>query len=402
MPHTPRLNPIKVSSGAIGSVAALRDALGISQSELALALALPASERYGERSVPKPNGAVRTVHNPHHLIRKIQRRVNRRIFANPRVISWPDHVFGSIPNDDLSISPAAEKDYVNCARQHCRAKSILSVDIKDFFDNIHKDRVEEIFKDFLKCGTEVSRILADLCCKEDHVVQGALTSSYIATLCLYSNEGSVVQRLRHKGLRYTRLVDDITVSSTVYNYEFGYVLRQIEGMLDEVGLPLNLDKTRIQNAGMRPLIVHGLRVDFHEPRLPPDEPKKIRASVKNLEFLASTPGYRASRTYRRDFNRCLGRVNKLHRVGHSQHRPLLRRLRCIAPLPSHKDIERATRQVEKLEKDGANPAYRDSYWFYKRWHVASQRLAILKRSFPNIAKELRVRLRALFPGKAYE
>jgi len=329
--HVPRLNPIKVSTGAIASVDALCNALDITPAEVAQALALSPSERYQERAIPKPNGSSRIVHNPHHLIRKIQRRINRRIFSNSNIILWPDHFFGSIPNDDLSISPAAEKDYVNCARQHCGAKSILSVDIKDFFDNIHRDRVIEIFTDFLKCSSKVADALANICCKEDHVVQGALTSSYLATLCLYSNEGLVVTKLRHKGLRYTRLVDDITISGCISQYDFSFAIRQVQVMLDAIGLPINTDKTKIQYVGMKPLIVHGLRVDFGEPRLPPDEPRKIRASVKNLELLAATPGYRASRAYRKDFNRCLGRVNKLDRVGHTQHQTLLDRLRQVTP-----------------------------------------------------------------------
>ncbi|WP_315531634.1 reverse transcriptase family protein [Delftia acidovorans] len=400
--HTPRLNPEKASKGAIATIGALCSALNITRSEIRHALSLSASERYQEQIIPKTNGADRTVNNPHHLIRKIQRRINKRIFSNPHVILWPDHVFGSIPNDDLSISPAADKDYVNCARQHCSSKSILSVDIKDFFDNIHKKRVKEIFSEFLKFGPEVSEVLANLCCREDHVVQGALTSSYIATLCLYSNEGLIVEKLRHKGLRYTRLVDDITISSPIAQYDFSFALRQVERMLDEVGLPLNTNKTKIQNAGMKPLIVHGLRVDFNQPRLPPDEPRRIRAAVKNLELLASTPGYRASRAYRRDFNRCLGRVNKLDRVGHVQHKTLLERLRRILPLPSHKDIERAEQQVARLQKDSVKTGYQDTYWFHKRWHVASQRLGILKRSFPNKALELRVKLRVLYPKSRYE
>ena len=402
MLYTPRLNPEKVSVGSIATISALCNALDITSSEVTQALSLSASERYQEHTVPKPNGSCRTVHNPHHLIRKIQRRINKRIFSNPDVILWPDHVFGSIPNDDLSISPAAEKDYVNCARQHCESKSILSIDIKDFFDNIHKDKVREIFSDFLKFGPEVSDVLANICCQEDHVVQGGLTSSYLATLCLYSNEGLVVKRLRHKGLRYTRLVDDITISSKIAQYDFSYALRQVENMLDEAGLPLNADKTRVQNAGMKPLIVHGLRVDFSQPRLPPEEPRRIRASVKNLELLASTPGYRASRAYRRDFNRCLGRVNKLARVGHTQHEVLLKRMKRILPLPSHKDIERAERQVARLQKDSAKAGYQDTYWFHKRWYAASQRIGILKRSFPNKALELREKLRDLYPKTRYE
>ena len=380
LPHSPRFNPIKTASGVIADIDALCKALDITRNEFDDALKIPPEERYKKRDVPKKDGSSRSVNNPHYLIRKIQRRINRRIFANPNVILWPDHVFGSVPNDNSSASPYGAKDYINCARQHCEAKSVLSVDIKDFFDNIHAETVKGIFTEFLKYGDEVSDALTNLCCNGKSIVQGALTSSYIATLCLHTSEGLAVNRLRHKGLVYTRLVDDITVSSKAFQYDFNFAIRQIEQMLDEANLPINKNKTRIQYASMSPLIVHGLRIDFNQPRLPPDEPGKIRASVKNLELLAASPGYRASRAYRKDFNRCLGRVNKLSRVGHSQHPKLLCRLQRILPLPSHKDIERSERQVSRLEKDSLKPGYVETYWFHKRWYVASERLSILKRS----------------------
>lgn len=400
--HVVRLHPEKVANSSISSIANLCYALDISAEELANARALSAESRYSPSVVPKKDGSERVVHNPHHLIRKIQRRINKRIFSNRDIIAWPDHVFGSIPNDDLSISPAAEKDYVNCARQHCGAKSVLSVDIKDFFDNIHFEQVAEIFQNFLKYPEDVSNALADVCCKGSNVVQGALTSSYIATLCLFAVEGDLVKRLRHKGLVYTRLVDDITISSKIANYDFGFALKQVEQMLHSADLPLNDGKTRLQYASMKPLIVHGLRIDFAQPRLPPDEPRKIRASVRNLELMAGSPGYRASRAYRRDFNRCMGRVNKLGRVGHSQHTDLLKRVQCVLPLPSHKDIERAERQVARLEQDYSKPNYRNSYWFYKRYYVAMERLGILRRSFPKKASELNKRLVIMRPKGKYE
>ena len=143
-------------------------------------------------------------------------------------------------------------------------------------------------------------------------------------------------------------------------------------------------------------------MDYQQPRLPPEEPRRIRAAVKNLEMLAQSPGYRASRTYRKDFNRCMGRVNKLARVGHSQHVPLATRLKRILPLASHKDIERAEKLIARLQLDVAKPNYTSSFWFYKRINVASERLGILKRSFPAKAAELRKTLSVLKSQSAYE
>lgn len=402
MPQAPILHPVKISENSISSFDALCQALDITPSEFFEAMALTAAERYEARSVPKKDGSSRTVYKPHYLIRKIQRRINRRIFANPNIINWPDHVFGSIPNSNISASVVAEKDYVNCVRQHCGSKSILSIDIKEFFDNVNYEQVFNIFTKFLNYPEEVSNTLTDICCMESHLVQGALTSSYIATLCLFETEGHVVNKLKKKGLTYTRLVDDITISSRISKYDFSYALKLTEQMLNDAGLPLNSAKTKTQYASMSPLIVHGLRVDFDQPRLPPHEPRNIRAAVKNLELLAASPGYRASRAYRRDFNRCLGRVNKLHRVKHNQYLPLLSRLQKILPLPSHADIDRAEMLVQRLQNDYAKPNYKESYWFYKRYYVASERLAILKRSFPKKAEELRGKLRLMRPKSKHE
>lgn len=402
MPAAPILHPIKVSSSSISSIDALCEALNITPSDFAEAIALKPDERYKISSVPKKDGSTRNVYNPCYLIRKIQRRINRRIFANQSIIRWPDHLFGSIPNSNIATSTVAVKDYVNCVRQHCGSKSILSIDIKEFFDNVNFDLVVDVFREFLKYPEDVSLALADICCMSSHLVQGALTSSYLATLCLYENEGHLVKKLKVKGLTYTRLVDDITISSKVANYDFSYALALAEQMLNDAGLPLNSAKTKTQYVSMAPLLVHGLRVDFDQPRLPPQEPRKIRAAVKNLELLAASPGYRASRSYRRDFNRCLGRVNKLQRVEHNQYTPLLNRLRKILPLPSHADINRAELLISRLQNDYSKPDYKETYWFYKRYYVASERLSILKRSFPKKAEELRVKLRPLRPISKHE
>lgn len=402
MTPTQRLRPEMVSRGTIGSIASLCSALDITVAEFHKALALPATARYNGKLLTKKDGGDRHVFSPVPVIRKIQSRINRRIFANQNIIRWPDYLFGSIPNSEDKSVAVVRKDFVNCAQQHCGAKSILTVDVKDFFDNIHLDRVREIFGKFLLYPDDVADAIANVCCKDGHVVQGALTSSYIATLCLYNIEEGLVLKLRRKNLTYTRLVDDITISSKINNYDFAYALGQTEKMLGEAELPLNTGKTKIQRASMKPLIVHGLRVDFDKPRLPPEEPKKIRAAVNNLQKSASTPGYRASRAYRREFNRCMGRVNKLRRVGHTQHEELMCKLRRVLPLPSHADIPKAEARVSRLEQDALKPGYKDTHWFYKRYYVTSERLKILQRSFPRISQELRERLRKIKPEKRHE
>lgn len=390
-----KLNPEKISNGSIASLDNLCSVLDIARDDLNSALLLSGVERYKQDSRPKKDGSMRMIYNPHYLIRKIQRRINKRIFSNPNVIKWPDHIFGSIPNQIDDNDGHIPKDYISCARLHCGSKSILTIDIKDFFDNIHQVYVEDIFLEFLKYDKKVAAALADICCLDSHLVQGALTSSYIASLCLWDVEGEIVKNLHYKNLVYTRLVDDINVSSKVSDYDFSYVMRVIEEMTTKKGLQLNHKKTCIQYISTRPLTVHGLRVAFTEPRLPSDEVRKIRSAVKNIETLASELNYRTSHAYRKDFNRCMGRVNKLKRIGHNQHTNLLNRLRKIFPLPSKKDIERTKKIIERLEADYPNK--QDTYWYWRRYYLAHERLTVVKRTFPSTAKELRNRMQLLRP-----
>ena len=392
MSRPPQLNPKKTSSSSIATIANLCAALDITLDELNEVLTIPIADRYTSKQIPKKDGTSRTVNNPHFRLRRIQRRINRRLLSNQNVVSWPDHIFGSIPNQrdgGLYFS----KDYVACARAHCESKSILTIDIASFFDNVHETLVKNIFEDFFKYSPDVSNVLVNICCHNGALIQGALTSSYLASLALYDVEGSIVERLSRKDLRYTRLVDDINVSSKITDYNFDYAKSIIEDMLISKDLPVNNSKTKIQYNSSLSLTVHGLRVGFKEPRLPSDEVRKIRAAVHSVELMAREPQYRTSHPYRHDFNRCMGRVNKLHRVGHQQHKPLVDRLKKVRPLPSQKDIERATKIVTKLEADYAIKGH--TFWYAKRFHLAHERLNVLQRSFKRIAKELRARLKPI-------
>ena len=389
-----KLSPKKTTNHSISSIVNLCSALDITSNDLDELSNLSYQERYVRDFVEKSDGSLRSVYKPHYLVRKIQRRINRRIFT--RIVEWPDYIFGSVPNAKGPDKKVIQrKDYVSCAAQHCESKSLLKVDIKDFFDNIHIYHVKKIFSDFLKYPEDVSDLLADICCFEERVVQGALTSSYIASLCLWDKEPQLVERLQRYKLTYTRLVDDITVSSKTSNFQFDMALSHINRMLEDKDLPINHSKTKISYVSISPLMVHGMRVNFSEPRYPSDEIRKLRASVHNLERLASQAGYRTTFAYRKDFNRCMGRINKLKRVQHNKHAVLLKKLKKILPLPSKTDLKRIRLSVKRLEEDYSNK--KETYWYKKRFYMAQDRLNIINRTFNKSATQYRERLKSIKP-----
>jgi RNA-directed DNA polymerase len=393
----------KRSKRSISSISNLLAALNITVNELNHVNSLTEEQKYNRIEVKKSNGSIRVVYNPDKILRKIQRRINKRIFNQRHIkgglISWPSYLFGSIPNAPQhdKIIPEADlsRDYVACASNHCNSKSLLKMDISNFFDNIHQTHVYSIFSELLKLPDPVANMLTSLCCLNGNVVQGALTSSYIASAVLFDVEAKVVKRLHYKNLTYTRLVDDITVSSNIFDYDFSYAQNIIAEMLQSKDLPVNLEKTVISRCSTEELMVHGLRVNYKEPRLPASEVSRIRSSVKHLELLAQDSVYRVSRDYRKSFDRCQGRVNKLGRLGHRQHKPLLDRVLRIKPLPSKKDIGLAIKFVSKLENWYLTKA--GEYWYFRLYHKAHAELNILQRSFNKTAYSLRQRLRTIKP-----
>lgn len=393
-------------SRSIPSLGVLKKTLSITDSEITQFYALLDNGKAYRKVVGtfKSSGVERLVYDPDPLVRKIQRMINSRIF-NPKkpkegLILWPTYLYGSVPNTYYLNEGKLElqsRDYISCAKNHCLRKSVLKVDISDFYENIHREDVFNIFKNVLKYKDDVSNILADFCTYEDKIPQGGLTSSFIASTALFDVEPKLVQRLHKKKLNYTRLVDDITVSSFQSNYDFSLAISLIKEMLLEKNLPINEDKLIISNHSNSATLVHGLRVNFKEPRLPENEISKIRASVRGLEKLAECSAYRVSRDYRKSHAMCMGRINRMQRIGHNKAKQLLVRVLKILPLPSHKDIITANKLVYRLEKN--HPNDKNKYSYKRIYNLAHFELNILQRTFKAQANSLRNRLREVKPGE---
>lgn len=387
--------PINKSNSGISSLSALSKTLGFSIVELEEIRNIPLEKRYIKLEKPKADGTMRVVYRPHHKLKRLQRRINTRIFRE--LIVWPDFLFGSVPNDN-DEEYSLKRDYITCANQHCSAKSILKIDIRNFFDNIHRDLVSDIFNDFLCIKSEANKYIVDICCAGDFIVQGALTSSYIASLCLHDVETTVCRRARRKGLKYTRLVDDITVSSTVYDFDFTQIRKHIEDMLAEKDLPINTDKSGVHQISTKPLLVHGLRIDHRKPRLPSDEVKRIRASLHNLINNSAKNNNKTSLAYRTEYNRCMGRINKLGRLGHEKHAVFMGRIRKIRPMPSYQDVRECKKKLKWLEALYSK-GFNKSDKYFRVFQVVGHNISLINRSdsFSALTKELRTRLNKVKP-----
>lgn len=159
---------------------------------------------YHEFEIPvkKKDGSVklRKIKEPKFLLKKIQKRINAQILSK---VNFPNYLHGGI----------RKRDYFSNAESHVKSETVISLDIENFYPNIDRNHVLSIFKYLLKFEEKVSAMLADLVTFEGKLPQGAVTSSYIANLIFYEKEYKIVSGFRQQGLIYTRLLDDITVSS---------------------------------------------------------------------------------------------------------------------------------------------------------------------------------------------
>ncbi|MDQ9091257.1 reverse transcriptase family protein [Pseudoalteromonas haloplanktis] len=383
----------RYSSGPIKDIEQLAKTLSYSVTELLFLINTHESERYSDpaKLAYKSDGSIRRIKNPSSNFRRIQGRINHRIIKTG--IEWPPFLFGSIPKDSVN----RETDYIECARKHVGAKSICKIDITNFFDNIHESYIYDMFMRLFRFPEPVSKALTNICCYEGTLVQGARTSSYIATLILWEEEENIVEKLAKKNLVYTRLIDDITISSKIANYNFDVPKKHIENMLLKLDLPVNPDKFKVQYTSMTPLEVHGLRVTYSSPTMAKSEMMNIKAAVHNLEMLAKTPNVRTEMWYRKDYNRCMGRVNKLSRIKSPRHKKFIQKLREIRPLPSYKDLKYSKIRLTNLKSDFKNIKKKYSYSYYKRFYLLLNRTNLIKLTYPDKALKIRYELDKIKP-----
>ena len=377
----------KVSDASLGSVAALCKVMVWKLAEFDELLAWDPDLRFKRKKIPKADGGQREVFVPHWRLRIFLRRLNKRLLANPDVIQWPNYLFGSIPSKGVMDAGPLGTDYVACASRHCGARSVLKIDVANFFGSISVNQVSDIFRSFLKYPKRLSDAIASLCCADGYLAQGAPTSSYLANLVFWSREHRVVARLKRKGLIYTRYVDDITVSSKRHDQDFSLALSLVDSMLTAADLTRSTAKTRVLRSGADAILVHGLRVEYPRPRIPKEEVGRVRSAVAAIENFATEPNFRLKRKYRKMFNRCLGRVNKLSRVQDPRHPKLLKRLRRIEPLPHPSELGNCRRWSLRLAS--SFPTRGDRFFFKKSCFRLRERLNLLAKSYPDEARKIR-------------
>lgn len=190
------------------------------------------------------------------------------------------------------------KSILTNANLHVSKHWVLNVDIKNFFPSISDRRVygalynwSQFRKQWDLTKKEIY-FLAQLCCFEQKLPQGAPTSPFLSNLVARKLDKQMLEFSYKNKLCYTRYCDDITLSPMHPRIDYDCLLHQKSGKLKEEfisifienGFQLNSKKTRLQTQP-RPLRVTGLVVN-RTVNIQRKWIRQVRAMLADLETLA--------------------------------------------------------------------------------------------------------------------
>jgi hypothetical protein len=170
--------------------------------ERLLELARDIRPHYCEWSLidPRKPDKVRIIRSPSDELKDIQRRINRLILSAAEI---GDEVHGGV----------AGKSSRSNAEKHLGQRTVVTVDVRQFFPSVRHYVVYRLFRHELGFGRDVARVLTQLTTLRGALPQGAPTSVPIANILLArSVDAPVTSEVRSTGHVYTRFVDDAAFS----------------------------------------------------------------------------------------------------------------------------------------------------------------------------------------------
>ena len=300
----------------IQTVQSLCRALGVTEPQLRSVVERTANLYIGPKPKRKKNGGIRHVYDTKSPLKPLLKKINSIFF---RRVYYPQYLTGSL----------AGRDFVANVDIHKGSRRAITEDITQFFDFITADHVRRIWSDFFGFANEVADVLTRLTTKEGRVFQGTPTSSYLANLAFWDRESTLVERMAARGLRYSRYVDDITMSSAgeMSEVDKRWAIAQAYAMIGGAGFKPQRSKHGAFTARV-PITLMGLNANSSgSPTLPKQERADIRAQVFQLEQRLAKGD--TSTEFRMALNKAGGKVGRLRRLHEREGARLRKRLDAI-------------------------------------------------------------------------
>jgi RNA-directed DNA polymerase len=152
------------------------------------------------------------------------------------------------------------KSILTNAEKHTNQKYVLNIDLADFFPSINFGRVRGMFiATPYNLNEKVSTVLAQICCFNNELPQGAPTSPIVSNMICAKMDSQLRILAQQSRCNYTRYADDITFSTsspkfpaqlasviTEENSNYLQLGEQLKKIIESNGFQINYEKVRLQ------------------------------------------------------------------------------------------------------------------------------------------------------------
>ena len=222
------------------------------------------NSKYKTFNILKSNGNYREIKAPREELKRLQ-----TIIAKKLSLCYEDICRGYRP-----LSHGFRKGYsiITNAQIHKNRRYIFNIDLKDFFPSLNFGRVRGFFikSNHFGLNKDVATILAQICCHDNELPQGAPTSPIVSNLIAHIFDIKMVGLAKKEKCTYSRYADDVTFSTNSREFSKAIAFQNQDALwvpgkellwcIDQAGFELNNQKTSMQYKTQRQ-IVTGLIVN---------------------------------------------------------------------------------------------------------------------------------------------
>ncbi|MDD5681317.1 MAG: TIR domain-containing protein [Candidatus Omnitrophica bacterium] len=262
---------------------------------------LKEDKRYFHFQIPKKSGQLRDIYAPVNGLKIIQQKLNRIL----------QFIYDPKPS---AMGFILKRNIVLNAKIHSNKRFVLNLDLKDFFPSIHWWRIQGLFMSWpYNFNQDVAKVLAQICCYDKELPQGAPTSPIISNMICSKLDAALQRFSGELRCQYTRYGDDISFSTSLY--KFPLQLAKVENSdgsrritlgeelinIIEVQntFKINYDKVRLQESRHRQSVTGLITNKF--PNVKRKYIRQIRAMLHAWEIY----GLRASEDeFHKKFSKC--------------------------------------------------------------------------------------------------
>lgn len=231
--------------------------LGIKTSVLTYTLyVLKPGTQYSSFTLKKRSGGERTIYAPSGRLKNIQSALSELLQDCRDEINNKKNSNGKFTST-LSHGFVRRHSIITNAMMHLNQKNVLNIDLESFFDCFNFGRVRGFFiaNNNFKLDPHIATVIAQIACHNNKLPQGSPCSPIISNLITHSLDIQLANLSSTYSCRYTRYVDDITISTRenlfprkIMRHEDGKFIagKRLRREIKRAGFSINEKKTRIQ------------------------------------------------------------------------------------------------------------------------------------------------------------